>query len=547
ARLGAMVEALRQQAEIDLSSPQLMRRLAELAQRMTEGDGAGIAAIEGGRAVCVACVGDMAPMTGASLRSGAITQALAGGEDGPRIIADAAALAAEDPDMADAARLGLRAAMIAPLPGPPDRPMALKVFRRDPDAFDALDGESLAIFAEAAGALLRKLGIEAQLRRAQRLEAIGQLTGGVAHDFNNLLTIILGNAEMLVEALEGDDRLRGLAELTQSAAERGAQLTGRLLAFARRQPLDPSPTDVNALLADMDGLLRRTLGGEVQIETVRGGGLWRALVDATQLESAVLNLCINARDAMPAGGRLTIETGNVFLDQAYADTAEEVTPGQYVMVAISDTGTGMPPEVAARAFEPFFTTKPVGRGSGLGLSMVFGFAKQSRGHVKIYSEQGQGTTVRLYLPRAHQGEDIGAARETAEDVEGGGETILLAEDDAMVRNHGADLLRQLGYRVIAVADAAAALDALGGPETVDLLFTDVVMPGGMNGRELANRARALRPDLPVLFTSGYTENAIVHHGRLDPGVILLAKPYRRRELAAKVRQALGGRRRRGRA
>jgi PAS domain S-box-containing protein len=537
ARLTAMVDALRHLADIDLSSPQLMQRLAELAQRMTDSDGAGIVGIEGGQATCIACVGEAAPMLGTSLRAGAIVRALAQADAGARIVADAAALDDQDADIADAARLGLRSVMIAPLPGQTTRAMALKVFRADPGAYDALDSESLTIFAEAAGALLRKLGLEAQLRRAQRLEAVGQLTGGVAHDFNNLLTIILGNAEMLAEALE-DDRLRVLAEMTQTAAERGSELTGRLLAFARRQPLDPAPTDVNALLAEMDGLLRRTLGGEVQIETVRGGGLWRALVDGAQLESAVLNLCINARDAMPDGGRLTIETGNVFLDQAYADSAEEVAPGQYVMVAISDTGAGMAPEIAARAFEPFFTTKPVGRGSGLGLSMVFGFAKQSRGHVKIYSEPGQGTTVRLYLPRAHQAAATVPQPQPAQRVEGGGETVLVAEDDPMVRSHVAALLRDLGYRVIAVADAAAALDTLRGGAAVDLLFTDVVMPGGINGRELAERARALRPGLPVLFTSGYTENAIVHHGRLDPGVLLLAKPYRRRELAAKIRQAL---------
>jgi CheY-like chemotaxis protein len=375
------------------------------------------------------------------------------------------------------------------------------------------------------------------LRQAQRLEAIGQLTGGIAHDFNNLLTIILGNAELLADSLSAEQELRLLAEMTQTAAERGAELTSRLLAFARRQALDPRATDVAALLRGMDGLLHRTLGEQVELEVIHGGGLWQAMVDAPQLESAILNLCINARDAMPGGGRLTIETRNVHLDNDYADAHAEVIPGQYLQIAVSDTGLGMAPDVLARAFEPFFTTKPVGQGSGLGLSMVFGFAKQSRGHVKIYSEPGQGTTVKLYLPRAFDGEPMTAPSEDAAEYSGS-ERILVVEDDELVRTHVTAQLRDLGYRVVAVKNGPEALEALRQIADIDLLFTDVVMPGGLNGRQLAEQAVRLRPGLPVLFTSGYTENAIVHHGRLDPGVNLLNKPYRRRDLATKVRKAL---------
>jgi len=381
--------------------------------------------------------------------------------------------------------------------------------------------------------------LHARLRQSQKMEAIGQLTGGVAHDFNNLLTVILGSAELLVERLGKDPESRSLAEMTANAAERGAELTNRLLAFARRQPLDPRPTDINRQIADMDRLLRRTLGEHVEIEVVQAGGLWKAMIDAGQLENAILNLCINARDAMPDGGRLTVETANVRLDAAYAASQSEVEPGQYVMVAVSDTGIGMDAATLERAFEPFFTTKDVGKGSGLGLSMVYGFAKQSGGHVRIYSEAGQGTTVKLYLPRAETDQaPVAAAAEPA--IEKGKERILLVEDDDLVRGHVARQLDTLGYEVVAVANGPDAIEALRQRADIDLLFTDIVMPGGMNGREVAERAKALRPGLPVLFTSGYTENAIVHQGRLDRGVHLLQKPYRRQELAAKVRQALRG-------
>jgi len=379
-----------------------------------------------------------------------------------------------------------------------------------------------------------------RLRQSQKMEAVGQLTGGVAHDFNNLLTVILGSNEMLVQSLAGNHELRGMAELAVKAAERGAELTNRLLAFGRRQALSPTPSDINRLLAGMEKLLRRTLGEHVDIEMVQSGGLWRAMVDTGQIENAILNLCLNARDAMPQGGRLTIETANVRLDAAYADRHSELEPGQYVMVAVSDTGTGMDSGTLERAFEPFFTTKGVGKGSGLGLSMVYGFIKQSKGHVRIYSEQGQGTTVKLYLPRAFAGKAAG--EEEAAGVAAtrrGNERILLVEDDELVREHVSAQLKSLGYDVVAAPNGPEALDLIR-RLAFDLLFTDIIMPGGMNGRQLADEAKTLRPTMPVLFTSGYTENAIVHHGRLDPGVHLLQKPYRRQELAAKLREVLDG-------
>ncbi|SFZ81913.1 PAS domain S-box-containing protein [Devosia enhydra] len=405
-----------------------------------------------------------------------------------------------------------------------------------------------AVVRDARGLATRMVGsmvditneqaLQEAVLRSQRMEAMGQLTGGIAHDFNNLLTVILGNAEMLGEALADDPQLGALAGITRMAAERGAELTGSLLAFARKQALDPKPTDVNRLVSGLDGLLRRTLGEHVEIEIVRGGGLWAAMVDGPQLESAILNLCINARDAMPDGGLLTIELANAHLDDAYAAMHDEVSPGQYVLIAVSDTGVGMPAKIAERAFDPFFTTKEMGRGSGLGLSMVHGFVKQSRGHVKIYSEVGEGTSVKLYLPRAHRGATgLEAPSPPARSVRGSGR-ILLVEDDSLVREHVCDQLSGLGYEVTSVANARAALDLFQQGATFDLLFTDVVMPGGMSGRQLAEAVQQIHPDLPVLFTSGYTENAIVHQGRLDPGVHLLQKPYRRADLAAKVKQVM---------
>jgi len=379
--------------------------------------------------------------------------------------------------------------------------------------------------------------LESRLRQSQRLEAVGQLTGGIAHDFNNLLTVIIGNAEMLAVRLETDDTLRPLAELTLAAAERGADLTHRLLAFARRQPLEPKTVDVNLLLGNMDALLRRTLGEQIELRWVGAKRLCKAFIDASQLEGAILNLCINARDAMPKGGHITVETGNVMLDAAYAGKHLEVTPGEYVMVAVSDNGTGMTPDVLARAFEPFFTTKGQGQGSGLGLSMVHGFVKQSGGHVKIYTEVGHGTSVKLYLPRARDGAPVTLEAKDGP-VTGGTERILVVEDDDHVREFAAGQLKDLGYKITVARDGVEALAILKTDANFDLLFTDVVMPGGLKGPELAAEARKLNPALRVLYTSGYTENAIVHHGRVDPGIHLLNKPYRRHDLALRIRRVL---------
>jgi PAS domain S-box-containing protein len=387
--------------------------------------------------------------------------------------------------------------------------------------------------------------LETQLHQAQRLDAIGQLTGGIAHDFNNLLTVILGSSELLLDGLTHDPRLRAMADMTRSAALRGSELTNRLLAFARQQPLDPKAVNVNHLVADMDPLLRRTLGEQVELEIVRRGGLWNALVDASQLENAILNLCINARDAMPSGGRITIEAANEDLDETRIADLSDVPPGQYVLVTVSDTGTGMDRDTLARVFEPFFTTKEVGKGSGLGLSMVYGFVKQSRGHVRISSEPGRGTTVRLYLPRADGPTLAEPVRRPTGPAPGGSERILLVEDDDLVRSYVERQLRSMGYSVVSARNGPEALEQLREQAPFDLLFTDVIMPGGLSGQELAARARAVHPDLPVLFTSGYTENTIVHHGRLDRGVHLLRKPYRRDEMATKVRMVLDeGRRKR---
>ncbi len=386
--------------------------------------------------------------------------------------------------------------------------------------------------------ITKRQQLEEQLNQSQRLEAVGQLTGGVAHDFNNLLTVILGNSELLTEELAHDEDLRTMAEMIVSAAQQGAQLTHRLLAFARRQALEPKVVKVNDLVSGMDGMLRRTLSEAIEIRFVQAESLWDAMVDPSQLEGALLNLCINARDAMPGGGRLTIETANATLDQDYIGEHADVAAGQYVLVAVSDTGTGIAPDHLGRVFEPFFTTKDAGKGTGLGLSMVFGFVKQSRGHIRIYSELGFGTTVRMYLPRTTaQAGEIAELRGVLTDFKGS-ETILLVEDNPLVRRYAEAQLIELGYHVVSVGDGPQALERLGQMGEVDLLFTDVVMPGGMNGRELADTARALRPGLKVLFTSGYTENAIVHHGRLDEGAQLLNKPYQRIELARKVRMVL---------
>jgi PAS domain S-box-containing protein len=376
---------------------------------------------------------------------------------------------------------------------------------------------------------------EAALRQAQKMEAVGKLTGGVAHDFNNLLQVISGNLQLLYRDVAGNERGQRRVQTAIGAVDRGARLASQLLAFARRQPLEPKVLHLGRLVRSMDELLRRALGESVEMETVIGGGLWNTLVDPNQLENVLLNLAINARDAMDGEGKLTIEAGNAMLDDHYARRHADVTPGQYVLLAISDTGCGMSPEVLERAFEPFFTTKTEGRGTGLGLSMVYGFVKQTGGHIKIYSEVGHGTTIRIYLPRTLQAE-VSLPEVVTGPIEGGSETILVVEDDAEVRTTVVELLTELGYRVLKANDGQMALAVLQSGVPIDLVFTDVVMPGPVRSPDLARQAKVLFPNIQVLFTSGYTENAIVHGGRLDPGVSLLSKPYRREDLARKLRQ-----------
>jgi len=377
------------------------------------------------------------------------------------------------------------------------------------------------------------------LRQAQKMEAVGQLTGGIAHDFNNLLQIIVGNLETLTRGLpEEMARLRRAAMQAMTGAKRAAALTQRLLAFARRQPLDPKPLDVNVLVRGMSELLRRALGETVEVETVLGGGLWWTEADPNELESALLNLAVNARDAMAPGGKLTIETSNSHLDEAYASRHAEVSPGQYVLIAVSDTGSGMDQETISHVFEPFFTTKAEGKGTGLGLSQVYGFVKQSAGHIKLYSEPGHGTTVKIYLPRLiSAGPAADANEETIVPEAALGEIILVVEDDADVRAYSVGALRELGYIVIEAVDGPSALAAFE-RNRIDLIFTDVVLPGGMSGADIVAKARALRPGVKALFTSGYSRNAIVHQGRLDHGVSLITKPFTYEDLAARIRDAL---------
>jgi PAS domain S-box-containing protein len=406
-------------------------------------------------------------------------------------------------------------------------------------------------FAKITRDLTERRAADERARQAQKMEAIGHLTGGVAHDFNNLLTIIVGNLETVQrqasEPAAEIARIRRAADNAMKGARRAEALTQRLLAFSRQQPLEPKPTDLGRLVSGMSDLLRRTLGEQVTVETVLGGGVWRAHADPNQLELAILNLAVNSRDAMPNGGKLTIETANVYLDEKYASLQTEVLPGKYVMIAVTDTGEGMTADVVARAFDPFFTTKDVGHGTGLGLSQVYGFVKQSRGHVKIYSEVGEGTTIKIYLPRAHSA--LAAEDAAIDDVPVSGaahETILVVEDDADVRTYSCESLRELGYNVLEAETGQAGLDLLERHPDVRVLFTDIGLPGGLNGRQLAERAVKLRPDLKVLFTTGYARNAIVHGGRLDPGVELLTKPFTQAALAAKLRDIIDARRSPGR-
>jgi signal transduction histidine kinase len=378
------------------------------------------------------------------------------------------------------------------------------------------------------------------LRQAQKMEAVGQLTGGVAHDFNNLLQIIVGNLDTLTRNLPPEaGRLRRAASQAMNGARRAAALTQRLLAFARRQPLDPKPIDANSLIRGMSELLHRTLGEIYQIEVVLAAGLWKAEADPNELESALLNLAINARDAMPDGGKLTIETFNARLDEAYASSHAEVIPGQYSAISVSDTGTGMDADTLSHVFEPFFTTKDQGKGTGLGLSQVYGFVKQSKGHVKIYSEVGEGTTVKIYLPRLYSdGADEDVVEAPAIPEAAAGEVILVVEDDPDVRAYSVESLRELGYHVLEAKDGPAALQALSSHGKVDLIFSDVVLPGGMSGADVVAKARETDPMLKALFTTGYSRNAIVHHGRLDKGVHLLPKPFSFEDLAVRIRDVL---------
>jgi signal transduction histidine kinase len=417
-------------------------------------------------------------------------------------------------------------------------------------ALRGLLDRTIELQAESA----RRLEVEETLRQVHKMEAVGQLTGGIAHDFNNLLTIIIGNLDSMKRRLSKLDGSASVSDVTESlmkplegalrGAGNAAQLTHRLLAFSRRQALEPARVDLNRLVADMLDMLRRSIGEQINIETVLSAGLWPSFADPHQLENVLLNLALNARAAMPNGGCLTIETANAYLDETYAEQFGDVDKGQYVLLSVTDTGTGIRKDIIDRVFEPFFTTKTAGEGTGLGLPMVHGFVKQSGGHIRIYSEEGHGTTVKVYLPRLSQADEVSAVP-TAKPPDVAPvpraephETILLVEDNDGVRDYATRVLEELGYRVIGTADARAALELLAKKAHIDLLFTDVVLPGAITGRVLADKAKAMRPLLPVLFTTGYTRNAIVHQGRLDPDVHLLNKPYTQQELARKVRELL---------
>ena len=387
----------------------------------------------------------------------------------------------------------------------------------------------------------RLIEAEDALRQSQKMEAIGQLTGGLAHDFNNLLTGISGSLDLLQKRV-AQGRINDLDRYliaAQSASKRAAALTHRLLAFSRRQTLDPKPTDVHKLVLGMADLIRRTVGPEITVETVDMVGLWPALVDPPQLENALLNLCINARDAMPDGGRITIETANRWMDERTA-RERDVEPGQYLSLCVSDTGTGMPPDVIARAFDPFFTTKPLGQGTGLGLSMIYGFVRQSGGQVRIYSEVGQGTMVCIYLPRFYGAAEAPEVKVDRGDMQraGAGETVLVVDDEPSVRMLVLDVLEDLGYASLEAEDGPSGLRMLQGQARLDLLITDVGLPGGMNGRQVADAARVLRPGLKVLFITGYAENAVVGNGHLDPGMAILTKPFAIDDIAAKIRSLI---------
>ena len=412
----------------------------------------------------------------------------------------------------------------------------------------AADGRSLEIFhnpAEDGGSVTTLLDrteqrqTEEALRQAQKLEALGQMTGGIAHDFNNLLTVIIGATHLLQRAVAKDAQALQRIDMVTVAAERGARLIQQLLAFARRQPLEPEIVNLGHLMTEVLPMVRRAVGEKVSVEYVTSGGLWNTTIDATQFQTAVLNLAINGRDAMPDGGKLTIEVANAALDDAYAASHPEVEPGQYVMFAITDTGKGMDAATSMRALDPFFTTKPVGEGTGLGLPQVYGFVKQTGGHLKIYSEVDEGTTIKLYLPR-ELGDVFSQPRQAAALALTGTETVLLVDDDEIVRATVASMLESLGYEVLTASSGVEALSILENGTAIALLFTDVVMPGPISGRKLAERAVEINPAIKILFTSGYTENSIVHNSRLDTGVEFLSKPFDRERLAVKVRRVLDG-------
>ena len=422
--------------------------------------------------------------------------------------------------------------------------VTVSVFRTNGSYLEELRGQTEALRAESES----RQKAEGLLLQAQKLETIGQLTAGIAHDFNNLLTIVIGNldnARMRLDAAASRDRVARALEMASDGAQRAAVLTQRLLAFSRQQPLAPRPLDINKAVAGISEVLRRTVGETITIETVLAGGLWPAFADSHQVENAIVNLVVNARDAMPDGGEITIETANAHLDEAYVASFGDVAAGQYVVFSVTDTGTGIPRDILPKVFDPFFTTKEVGKGTGLGLAMIHGFAKQSNGHIRVYSEVGQGTTVKVYLPRLVQTAEPAAAPVAAAD-EGeaprgrDGEVVLMVEDDEGVRDFALATLESLGYRVLAGRDASEGLALARQAERIDLMFTDVVLPGGVNGRQLSEQVAALWPALPVLFTTGYTRNAIVHGGRLDPGVRLLSKPYTRTLLARAVRNLIEG-------
>jgi PAS domain S-box-containing protein len=406
------------------------------------------------------------------------------------------------------------------------------------DAILNPDG-SLWGFAKITRDMTERRMMQEQLHQSQKMEAIGQLTGGVAHDFNNLLTVILGNLDTLHRNLPAEQsRLRRAIDQAQRGAQRAATLTQQLLAFSRRQPLNPRPTDVNRLIGELSDLVRRTLPEDISIQTVLAEQLWLIEVDAHQLESALLNLVVNSRDAMAGGGDLTFATANTELNEDHAARAGEIAPGQYVAICVSDTGRGMDSDTLARAFDPFFTTKPIGQGTGLGLSQVFGFIKQSGGQIGLESEVGRGTTVKIYLPRL-MGDAVPNEPEpqTIAPQARVKETVLVVEDEDDVRIYSTESLRELGFTVLEAHDGPSALRLIENHPEIELLFTDVGLPG-INGRDLVEQARQRRPDLKVLFTTGYARDAIVHQGRLDPGIELLAKPFTRAQLAERVRQAL---------